>query len=93
MIKIRLLNVLSCEQVLLHRQAPLLHHTFELICAIWPEVMTKCINAYATVETKKDENYGQIFLDQQSSTPNSVTCIDLDSDLFKTYLFNSLLKQ
>ena len=55
--------------------------------------MTKCINAYATVETKKDENYGQIFLDQQSSTPNSVTCIDLDSDLFKTYLFNSLLKQ
>lgn len=64
-----------------------------MICAIWPEVMTKCINAYATVETKKDENYGQIFLDQQSSTPNSVTCIDLDSDLFKTYLFNSLLKQ
>lgn len=63
-----------------------------MICAIWPEVMTKCINAYATVETKKDENYGQIFLDQQSSTPNSVTCIDLDSDLFKTYLFNSLLK-
>ena len=64
-----------------------------MICAIWPEVMTKCINTYATVETKKDENYGQIFLDQQSSTPNSVTCIDLDSDLFKTYLFNSLLKQ
>lgn len=64
-----------------------------MICAIWPEVMTKCINAYATVETKKDENYGQIFLDQQSSTPNSVTCIDLDSDLFKTHLFNSLLKQ
>ena len=64
-----------------------------MICAIWPEVMAKCINAYATVETKKDENYGQIFLDQQSSTPNSVTCIDLDSDLFKTYLFNSLLKQ
>ena len=62
-----------------------------MICAIWPEVMTHCIKAYATVETKKAENYGQILLDQQSNTPNSVTCIDLDSDLFKQHLFKGLL--
>lgn len=62
-----------------------------MICAIWPEVMTHCIKAYATVETKKAENYGQILLDQQSNTPNSVTCINLDSDLFKQHLFKGLL--
>ena len=58
-----------------------------MICAIWPEVMTNCIEAHATVETKKEENYGQIFLDQESETPNSTTCIDLDGELLKTYLF------
>ena len=62
-----------------------------MICAIWPEVMTNCIEAHATVETKKEENYGQIFLDQESATPNSTTCIDLDGELLKTYLFNTLL--
>ena len=43
------------------------------------------------VETKKEENYGQVFLDQESKTPNSTTCIDLDSNLFKKYLFDTLL--
>lgn len=62
-----------------------------MICAIHPEIMTKCIEAYATVETKKEENYGQVFLDQESKTPNSTTCIDLDSNLFKKYLFDTLL--
>ena len=62
-----------------------------MICAIHPEIMTKCIEAYATVETKKEENYGQVFLDQESKTPNSTTCIDLNSNLFKKYLFDTLL--
>lgn len=62
-----------------------------MVCAIWPEVMTKCIKAYATVETKKEENYGQVILDQESQTPNSVTCIDLDGELLKKHLFNTLL--
>ena len=49
------------------------------------------LEAHATVETKKEEDYGQIFLDQESATPNSTTCIDLDGELLKTYLFNTLL--
>lgn len=62
-----------------------------MICAIHPDIMTKCIDAYATVETKKEENYGQVFLDQESKTPNSTTCIDIDGNLFKKYLFDTLL--
>lgn len=62
-----------------------------MICAIHPEIMTKCIEACATVETKNEENYGQIFLDQESNIPNSITCVDLDGDLLKKYLFDTLL--
>lgn len=62
-----------------------------MIAAIWPEVMTKCIPAYATVETKNEDNYGQVYLDLSSKTPNATICIDINSDLFKKYLFQALL--
>ena len=62
-----------------------------MIADIWPETMITFISAYATVETKNEDNYGQVYLDLSSKTPNATICIDINPDLFKKYLFQSLL--
>ncbi|MGL4337555.1 MAG: nucleoside hydrolase, partial [Turicibacter sp.] len=61
-----------------------------MLVALYPDILTKKIDAFTRVEFKDEEHYGHVLLDE-TKLPNATICTEIDSDLFKKYLFEMLM--
>jgi purine nucleosidase len=64
-----------------------------LIAALYPEIITEQIRAYATIEHKSVDTYGQMVIDRYrllNRDPNVTVCMKIDAARFKELLFARL---